>query len=68
MTRPAARPSANIQQEPPAAATEPAAPAEAPKSAALTWGWRVALFIWACAFLCLVAYELLNTVVRSFYH
>ncbi len=28
-------------------------------------GWRVALFIWMSAFVCLLAYELLNTLVRS---
>ena len=64
------RQAASIQREQPAA--DPAAPAdtaaaavEAPKAAGMTWGWRVALFIWASAFVCLVAYELLTTLVRS---
>ena len=45
-------------------AETPAAP-EAPKAAGMSWGWRVALFIWITAFVCLLAYELLNTLVRS---
>ena len=31
----------------------------------MSWGWRVVLFLWASAFICLLAYELLNTLVRS---
>ena len=61
MTKPAAARSANITQTPPASTAEP----EAPKPAGISWGWRVALFLWATAFVCLLAYELLNTLVRS---
>jgi hypothetical protein len=64
MTKPAATRSVNITQAPPAGAATPAAP-DAPKAAATSWGWRVALFLWATAFICLLAYELLNTLVRS---
>ena len=68
MTRPAARQSANIQQEAPAPAVvapADAGSAEAPKAARPTLPWRVALFIWTTAFLCLLAYELLTALVRS---
>jgi hypothetical protein len=61
MTKPVAARSANITQAPP---TPTAAP-DAPKTAGISWGWRVALFLWATAFICLLAYELLNTLVRS---
>ena len=65
MTQPAARPATNIQQAPAVAPpAEPAAP-EAPKAAGISRGWRVALFIWITAFVGLLAYELLNTLVRS---
>jgi len=43
----------------------PPEPGEAPQGGGLTWGWRVALFIWASAFFCLLGYELLSTLVRS---
>ncbi len=66
MARPAAHQPASIQQEPaPSAAPADPASAEAPKTAGLTLPWRVALFIWASAFICLLAYELLTTLVRS---
>jgi hypothetical protein len=70
MTKPAAPRSANITQTPPAGAGGAPAPAptaapDAPKTAGISWGWRVALFLWATAFICLLAYELLNTLVRS---
>ncbi len=65
-----ARHAASIQSAP--AAPEALAPADAtaaiadaPKNAGLTLGWRVALFIWASAFVCLLGYELLSTLVRS---
>jgi hypothetical protein len=61
MTQPAASRSTNIQQTPLA----PTAGPDAPKTAGISWGWRVALFLWASAFICLMAYELLNTLVRS---
>jgi hypothetical protein len=64
MTKPAATRLANIQQAPQGAVEAPPAP-EAPKTAGISWGWRVALFLWATAFICLLAYELLNTLVRS---
>ena len=64
MTQPAARPATNIQEGPPSPAQAPAAP-ETPKAAGMSWGWRVALFLWVSAFVCLLAYELLNTLVRS---
>ncbi len=64
MTQPAGRPMSHIQQGPSAQATPPVAPA-APKAAGMSRGWRVALFIWITAFICLVAYELLNTLVRT---
>ena len=64
MTKPTATRSANIQQAPPATVETPPAP-DAPKTAGVSWGWRVALFLWATAFICLLAYELLNTLVRS---
>lgn len=63
MARPAARQTTGVPQAP--AAAQPAPPTEAPKPAALSPGWRVALFIWAAAFVGLVAYELLTTLVRS---
>jgi hypothetical protein len=66
MTQSAPHQPASIQQErqtAPGAGTPPAS-AEAPKPG-LSLGWRVALFIWASAFVCLLAYELLNTLVRS---
>jgi hypothetical protein len=63
MTKPVAARSANITQTPPTP-TATAAP-DAPKTAGISWGWRVALFLWATAFICLLAYELLNTLVRS---
>jgi hypothetical protein len=66
MTRSAARPPEGIQPTPPAPpAAGPAAPAEAPKAAGLSPGWRVALFVWATAFVFLLIYELLTTLVRS---
>jgi hypothetical protein len=43
----------------------PTAAPDAPKTAGISWGWRVTLFLWATAFICLLAYELLNTLVRS---
>ncbi len=61
MTKPAPR-SANITQAPPL--ESPGAP-DAPKAGAISRGWRVALFLWATAFVCLLLYELLNTLVRS---
>ena len=64
MTKPAAIRSANIQQAPPGVMETPPAP-DVPKPAGVSWGWRVALFLWATAFVCLLAYELLNTLVRS---
>jgi len=64
MTRPAAHPPTSIQQEAPAVApAEP--PAEAPKAGGLSRGWRVALFVWATAFVFLLIYELLTTLVLS---
>ncbi|HVS35747.1 MAG TPA: hypothetical protein VMS17_09200, partial [Gemmataceae bacterium] len=57
------RRTANLQSEQPAAsAAAPAAAesAEATQGTGLTLGWRVALFIWASGFACLLAYELLN--------
>ena len=63
MTKPAVTRSANIQQTPPIAVEAPPAP-DAPKTAGISRGWRVALFLWATAFVCLLAYELLNTLVR----
>jgi hypothetical protein len=63
MTRPATPPSAGVKLQPtPHAET---GPTEAPQAAGLTPAWRVALFLWATAFLCLAGYELLTTVVRS---
>ena len=53
----------SYSREPPDGPTGGAS--EAPKAAGISWGWRVALFLWATAFLCLLAYELLNTLVRS---
>ncbi len=41
--------------------------AEAPKAARPTLPWRVALFLWASAFICLLAYELLTALVRSLF-
>jgi len=61
MTKPATPRSANITQAPPA----PTAAPDAAKTAGISWGWRVALFLWVTAFICLLAYELLNTLVRS---
>ena len=63
MARPA-RPTTSIQHEAPPSLAE-TGPAEAPQAAGLTPAWRVALFLWATAFLCLAGYELLTTVVRS---
>ncbi len=70
MARSAARQPASIQQGPPPPAVAPADPAsvgsaEEPKAAGLTLAWRVVLFIWASAFIFLLAYELLTTLVRS---
>jgi hypothetical protein len=65
MTKPAATRSANITQAPPAGAPAPTTAPDAPKTAGMSWGWRVALFLCATAFICLLAYELLNTLVRS---
>ena len=64
------RRAAGIQPAPAAPAPAAAAPAdpaaaETVKGAGLTLGWRVALFIWASAFVCLLGYELLSTLVRS---
>ena len=42
-----------------------APPPEPAPAAGLSRGWRVALFIWASAFVGLVAYELLTTLVKS---
>ncbi len=64
MTQPAGRPTTHVQQGPSAQAAPPVAPA-APKAAGMSWGWRMALFIWITAFICLLAYELLNTLVRT---
>jgi hypothetical protein len=61
VTKPAAAHSANIQQAPAAPIVAP----DAPKTAGISRGWRVALFLWATAFVCLLLYELLNTLVRS---
>jgi hypothetical protein len=68
MTKPAAPRSVNITQAPPAGAggaPAPTAAPDAPRAAGISWGWRVALFLWATAFIWLLAYELLNTLVRS---
>jgi hypothetical protein len=68
MTKPAASRSANIPQAPPPVAgalPAPTAAPDAPKMAGISWGWRVTLFLWATAFICLLVYELLNTLVRS---
>jgi hypothetical protein len=62
MTQSATPPSTGIQAAPrpaPADATPPA------KAAGLSFGWRVALTLWVAAFLGLLAYELLSTLVRS---
>ena len=70
MTRPAARQTVSIQQEAPAPAVvapADAGSAEAPKAARPTLPWRVALFLWASAFICLLAYELLTALVRSLF-
>ncbi len=66
MTRSAARPGANITTAPPAAPVDPssAVQTEAPNAAGLSRGWRVAFFMWASAFICLLIYELLNILVR----
>jgi hypothetical protein len=64
MTKPTATRSANIQQAP-AVGSEAPPLQDAPVTAGISWGWRVALFLWATAFICLLAYELLNTLVRS---
>ncbi len=70
MTQSAGRPTTNIQQGssamPGRTTAEASRFAEAPrKPAGMSWGWRVALFLWASTFICLLAYELLNTLVRS---
>jgi len=66
MTRPTARPPAGIPQAPSAAPpADPPAAAEAPKVGGLSPGWRVALFVWATAFVFLLIYELLTTLIRS---
>jgi hypothetical protein len=62
MTQPATPPSAGIPAVPgpaPADATPPA------KATGLSFGWRVALTLWVAAFLGLLAFELLSTLVRS---
>ena len=64
MTKHAVTRSANIQQTPQGAVETSPAP-DATKTAGISWGWRVALFLWVTAFICLLAYELLNTLVRS---
>ena len=62
MTQPATPSSTSIQAGPGAAPADATPPA---KAAGLSFGWRVALALWAAAFLGLLAFELLNTLVRS---
>lgn len=71
MTRSPSDPSSHIQGEKPGAGAAPAANADAPvaPSAAgggrLSFGWRLALFLWATSFVFLWLYELLAAVRRA---
>ena len=63
MTQSATKPSTSIQA---AGAGSPTPEATAPAQAAsLSFGWRVALTLWVAVFAALLAFELLNTLVRS---
>ena len=63
MTKSATPPSTGIQGAPVAA--PPAAAAPPANAKGLSFAWRVALTLWVIAFLGLLAFELLNTLVRS---
>jgi hypothetical protein len=63
MTQSASRPS-TINQAAPGAATQPADATAPAKAGALSLGWRITLYLWVAAFLGLVLFELLNTLVR----
>jgi hypothetical protein len=53
---------------PPPPLAAPGPPREEPATAALpkvSWGWRLALFLWAASFVFLFLYELLMSIFRG---
>lgn len=45
----------------------PSASGSSPASSAVPWNWRLALFLWTTSYVCLLGYEWLAGLIKSWY-
>ncbi len=67
MTRSSAQRSSAVQVEksPPSLPSDGGPPS--PPTSVVPWYWRLALFMWAVSYVCLLLYEWLAGIIKSWY-